>query len=58
MRNNLTENISRLKFLMNINEMTDAKKLDLEAFNFYETIVPESTDVIEVANSWEGGGYV
>lgn len=58
MRNNLTENISRLKFLMNINEMTDAKKLDLEALNFYETIVPESTDVIEVANSWEGGGYV
>ena len=58
MKNNLSENINRLKVLMNISETTDAKKLDLEAITFYETIVPDSTDVIEVANSWEGGGYV
>ena len=54
----LSENIGRLKFLMNINEISDTNKLDLDAIKFYETVVPDSTDVMEVANSWEGGGYV
>jgi hypothetical protein len=43
---------------MNINEISDTNKLDLDAIKFYETVVPDSTDVMEVANSWEGGGYV
>ena len=54
----LSENIGRLKFLMNINEISDTNKLDLDAIKFYETVAPDSTDVMEVANSWEGGGYV
>ena len=58
MKHILSENIDRLKFLMNINESTNFNKLNLEAIKFYETVVPTSTDVIEVANSWEGGGYV
>lgn len=35
-----------------------AKMLDLKALAFYQSEVPTSTDVIEVANYWKGGGYV
>lgn len=35
-----------------------AKKLDSDALLFYKTKVPDSTDVLQVANSWNGGGYV
>jgi hypothetical protein len=58
MKSNLTENIKRVKTLMNIVESQSAKMLDLEAIIFYDTIVPDSTDVMEVANTWEGGGFV
>lgn len=33
-------------------------KLNSDAIKFYETVSPNSTNVIEVANSWTGGGYV
>ena len=58
MKNNLLENISRLKSLMKINEATKGQMLDIKALKFYEEEVPTSTDVIEVAESWEGGGYI
>lgn len=58
MKKDLKKNIERLASLMNINESTESKMMDLSAIKFYETKVPESTDVIEVADSWVGGGYV
>lgn len=53
----LFENITRVKQIMGISESESSSKMDLEARKFYEYEVPQSTDVIEVANTWEGGGY-
>lgn len=53
----LTENIIRIQEVMGITESESSSKMDIEARKFYEYEVPDSTDVVEVANFWEGGGY-
>jgi hypothetical protein len=58
MRKNLIEDIQRLMVLMDIKESVESKKLDLKAIEFYKNVVPESTDVITVAETWNGGGYI
>jgi len=46
------------KILREDTQEMKAKMLDITALKFYDTKVPTSTDVITVANSWKGGGYV
>lgn len=55
---NLNENINRIKQMMGIlNESSNYAQLNAKAKQFYKTEVPISTDVVEVAKTWEGGGY-
>ncbi len=54
----LKENIERVKNLMQIKESSQSKMLDLKAIEFYNNVVPDSTDVMQVAESWQGGGDV
>jgi hypothetical protein len=58
MKKRLIEDIERLMTLMSIKESTEAKLLDLKAIDFYNNIVPDSIDVMDVAETWVGGGYV
>jgi hypothetical protein len=52
---NLNEEINRIQKMMGvvINEST----LDAQALDFFQKKVSPSTDVVQVANSWKGGGY-
>ena len=53
---NLQESIRRI--LREESLAVKAKMLDMAAIEFYNKEVPTSTDVITIANYWEGGGYV